>query len=713
MVAGSILSVSALFAGPDSVVTFNELQYHPAPGQAGGEWVELHNQNSVDIDLSGWRLDDGIDYRFPRGTVIRGGKYLVVAADPAALMAATGLTGVLGPFASQLANEGEHVSLKNNNGRMMDEIEWGDRQPWPVAADGSGATLAKVDELHESFTPGNWRASLEWGGTPGEYNFTAPGYGAPNAPTTSLAGTRRYFPFDGSPADASGNNLVASLNGNVGFSADHPAALTSTHSLACDGVNDSAIVPDPFLSTAYTVSAWVKPGAVRAQNILSRLDSAGAQITHQLRMTAAGVFEHATLAGSSRVVTGTTVATAGQWYHLAAVAVNSGQARLYVNGVEEGTFQTVTTLSGTSDRWTFGGAAGTNTFLDGMLDDVAIWHIGLDAASVAALAAGTLVPGDIHPPNLAAHKPVIDGTGSFPNNAFDVPAGPGLDFTASQVTDASQSDLAGSTYWLGRTGKFPETFTLDLGAPVEIKQVHLRNTHNDADNNAGTATFRLFASTAVDESKQLVDPIQILAGSLPNLSGRNPLPANAYTGANGLVAGAWRFLRFEALTGSTVEKTVGLNEIEVYSGFSGGPSGNPPPPSQRPQPIPLSINEVSGVSSGTFWIELLNHGPEPIPLEGCLIGLPAGPLVEFPPRPWWIRASLWWSIRTSLGSRPPMATRSSSTPQGENRSSPASLRGTGIRRARRVTPRPTFSIPTIRRTTRRALRTGSRSKMPS
>ena len=62
--------------------------YHPATNEPALEWVELHNQNAVDVDLGGWRLTGGIDYTFPNGTVIRGRGYLVVAVSPATLIAA-------------------------------------------------------------------------------------------------------------------------------------------------------------------------------------------------------------------------------------------------------------------------------------------------------------------------------------------------------------------------------------------------------------------------------------------------------------------------------------------------------------------------------------------------------------------------------------------------------------------------------------------------
>ena len=35
----------------DSVVVFNEIQYHPELAEKP-EWIELHNQMAVDVDLS-------------------------------------------------------------------------------------------------------------------------------------------------------------------------------------------------------------------------------------------------------------------------------------------------------------------------------------------------------------------------------------------------------------------------------------------------------------------------------------------------------------------------------------------------------------------------------------------------------------------------------------------------------------------------------------
>jgi len=147
--------------------------YHPATNESQLEWVELHNQNAIDVDLGGWKLIGGIDYSFPVGTVIRGGGDLVVAISPATLIAATGLTNVVGPFTGRLSNNGEELRLRDINNRLMDSVSYGVDGDWPDGADGSGFSLAKRHTNLASRPAENWTVSAQNGGTPGAANFTS------------------------------------------------------------------------------------------------------------------------------------------------------------------------------------------------------------------------------------------------------------------------------------------------------------------------------------------------------------------------------------------------------------------------------------------------------------------------------------------------------------------------------------------------------------
>jgi len=166
-------ALSTASARADSVVVFNEIMYHPATNESALEWIELHNQNAVDVDLGGWRISDAVDYVFPHGTVIKGGGYLVVAVSPSTLAAATGLTNVLGPFTGRLSNSGEEIKLRDLNHRIMDAMDYGADGEWPEAPDGSGASLVKRQPNLASRWAENWTGSPQVGGTPGTANFSS------------------------------------------------------------------------------------------------------------------------------------------------------------------------------------------------------------------------------------------------------------------------------------------------------------------------------------------------------------------------------------------------------------------------------------------------------------------------------------------------------------------------------------------------------------
>src|SRR6185436_3579833 len=120
----------------------NEIMYHPSTNEPSGEWLELYNQNAIDVDLSSWRITDGIDYLFPNGTVIKGGGYLVVALSPETLTAA-GIANVVGPFSGRLSNGGELLRLRDINNRLMDSVNYETDGDWPASPDGSGTSLTK------------------------------------------------------------------------------------------------------------------------------------------------------------------------------------------------------------------------------------------------------------------------------------------------------------------------------------------------------------------------------------------------------------------------------------------------------------------------------------------------------------------------------------------------------------------------------------------
>jgi len=169
----------------DCVVVFNEIMYNNPENDITLEWVELHNQMAVNIDLSGWEITDGIHYHFPEGTVIPGWGYLVVASSPNDLQAETGYSGALGPYAGRLSNGGEKIRLRDNSDRVMDALLYDDEGDWNSVPDGNGYTLAKIDPNSATWPAENWKASSQINGTPGADNGLAGSVAIPTASHTA------------------------------------------------------------------------------------------------------------------------------------------------------------------------------------------------------------------------------------------------------------------------------------------------------------------------------------------------------------------------------------------------------------------------------------------------------------------------------------------------------------------------------------------------
>lgn len=154
-------------------VSFNEIMYH-APGKPELEWIELYNPLGIDMDVSGFHLEGSVHFTFAAGTFIKAHGFLVVAANADALAKAKGAALAIGSYAGQLSDDLGAVELWNNFGRLMDSISYGDDEPWPTSADGSGASLAKRVGGTASPLAENWIESANIGGTPGAANFPLP-----------------------------------------------------------------------------------------------------------------------------------------------------------------------------------------------------------------------------------------------------------------------------------------------------------------------------------------------------------------------------------------------------------------------------------------------------------------------------------------------------------------------------------------------------------
>ncbi len=166
--------------GPSSRRTglvFSEIMYHPADRADGRnlEFIEIHNTNPFQEDLSGYRITGDADFTFPDGTILGGESYLVVAASAADIVDVYGIANVLGGLTNNLPNEGGTLRLRKRSGGIVLEVAYSDDTPWPIAADGAGHSLVLSNPTYGEADPRAWSASAFVGGSPGDSDTPASG----------------------------------------------------------------------------------------------------------------------------------------------------------------------------------------------------------------------------------------------------------------------------------------------------------------------------------------------------------------------------------------------------------------------------------------------------------------------------------------------------------------------------------------------------------
>lgn len=192
---------SAPRVGP---VLISEVHYHPADPSAAAleiypdliasdlEFIEIHNPTTGSIDLTDWRIRGDVDLNFEPDTMLNPSETVVITSfDPTdednlgrltAFRSEHGINQnvrLLGGYQAQLGGNGGRVTLLSRDQSLADqpvvlplisedEVVYDDRGAWPVAADGAGASLQRVNSASYGNSSSSWIATNP---TPGSVSF--------------------------------------------------------------------------------------------------------------------------------------------------------------------------------------------------------------------------------------------------------------------------------------------------------------------------------------------------------------------------------------------------------------------------------------------------------------------------------------------------------------------------------------------------------------
>ncbi|MDZ4757281.1 MAG: lamin tail domain-containing protein [Bacteroidota bacterium] len=149
----------------------SEINYNCSDKINSGNWIELHNNSSMAVDLTGYKLKTSKDYafyEFADNYILPANKYIVICEDTALFKKVyPSVYNRLGNIKFPLDNHTDSVVLIDNKGKNKIAFAFTDSLPWPECADGTGRTLELKTDSSVMKNGSSWFNGCI-GGSPGK-----------------------------------------------------------------------------------------------------------------------------------------------------------------------------------------------------------------------------------------------------------------------------------------------------------------------------------------------------------------------------------------------------------------------------------------------------------------------------------------------------------------------------------------------------------------
>lgn len=172
---GQPINIGALYyqgeTNPDLVI--NEINYNSIESFDTEDWIEFYNASRKVLDVSGWVLIDGSkkqSYVFEQNKILQPNELVVIARQHDLFKTHFSNVDIeVDTMKTGLSGSGESLYLYNSQGQLVDSLTYGDENPWPVQADGNGASLELINPWLDNSMASNWTSSQN-NGSPGTTN---------------------------------------------------------------------------------------------------------------------------------------------------------------------------------------------------------------------------------------------------------------------------------------------------------------------------------------------------------------------------------------------------------------------------------------------------------------------------------------------------------------------------------------------------------------
>lgn len=160
----TLFFITGLWPGSVSAeVLLNEIMYDLEVGSdSGREWVEIYNNGSETVDLTGWKFfeentNHGLTASQGSFTLVPSGYAVIVSDVNKFLFDHLGYSGAIFDSSFSLENTGESLALKNANGAIVSEVLYTKDQ----GGNGDGNSLQLLGGVWRGSTPTPGAANVE------------------------------------------------------------------------------------------------------------------------------------------------------------------------------------------------------------------------------------------------------------------------------------------------------------------------------------------------------------------------------------------------------------------------------------------------------------------------------------------------------------------------------------------------------------------------
>ncbi|MDR0349611.1 MAG: lamin tail domain-containing protein [Tannerella sp.] len=143
-------------SAPLPELMFTGINYKPQT-DGDAEFLLITNAEVESIDLTGYKISEGINFNFPAGMTIAAGETVMLAKE---LPLITGFSQFR-KFqwdSGSLSNSGETLTLTNASELLIDRVTYGTSSPWNPSANGQGYYLSLISVDLDNALGENWEA---------------------------------------------------------------------------------------------------------------------------------------------------------------------------------------------------------------------------------------------------------------------------------------------------------------------------------------------------------------------------------------------------------------------------------------------------------------------------------------------------------------------------------------------------------------------------